>query len=83
LDDVSWNEFGEIVGKRSLCVKAVQNVVDVISSLEKDLCIRRIVDKGLDVLKENIFAGGKIEKKKFPKYYVKKYGVNNLYKCIS
>jgi len=39
-----------------------------------------IVEKGLDVLKENMFAGTLIEKKKFPKHYVQKYGINNLYK---
>jgi hypothetical protein len=27
-----------------------------------------------------MFAGEKIEKSKFPKYYVLKYGINNLYK---
>jgi len=37
-------------------------------------------DKALDVLRENMFAGERIEKKKFPKYYVLKYGINNLYK---
>jgi len=27
-----------------------------------------------------MFAGDRIEKMKFPKYYVLKYGINNLYK---
>jgi len=27
-----------------------------------------------------MFAGERVERRKFPKYYVQKYGVNNLYK---
>jgi len=68
------------VGKRSSCVKATRDVASFISSLEKRSYLRRIVDKGLDVLKENMFAGQRVEKKKLPKYYVQKYGINNLYK---
>ena len=40
----------------------------------------KIINDGLDVLKGNMFSGERIEKKKFPKYYVQKYGINNLYK---
>jgi len=40
----------------------------------------KIINNGLDVLKENMFAGERIEKKKFPRYYVQKFGINNLYK---
>lgn len=64
----------------SSCVRAVRDVAGFISSLEKRSYLRQIVDKGLDVLKENMFAGHLIEKKKFPKLYVQKYGLNNLYK---
>lgn len=39
-----------------------------------------IINNGLDKLKENMFAGQKIEKKKFPKYYIQKYQINNLHK---
>jgi len=71
---------GEILAKRPSCVKAIQDVANLISSLEKDSHLRRIVDNGLDVLRENMFAGQKIKKKKFPKYYVQKHGINNLCK---
>ena len=64
----------------SSCARAVRNVAGFISSLEKRSYLRQIVDKGLDMLKENMFAGHLIEKKKFPKLYVQKYGLNNLYK---
>jgi len=61
-------------------VKAVRDVVEFIYSLDEDSYLRKIIDKGLEVLKENMFAGQLIEKKKFPKIYVQKYGITNLYK---
>ncbi len=69
-----------MVGKKPSCVKAAKAVVDFISSFESDSYLNQIVDKALDVLKENMFAGQLIEKKKFPKTYVQKYGITNLYK---
>ena len=68
------------MGKKPSCVKAVRDVADFVSSLESGSHLRQIVDKALDVLKENMFAGQLIEKKKFPKIYVQKYGIKNLYK---
>ena len=68
------------MGKKSSCVKAVKDVADFISSLENDSYLHQIVDKALDVLKENMFAGQLIEKKKFPKTYVQKFDIMNLYK---
>jgi hypothetical protein len=32
------------------------------------------------VLKENAFAGDKVPRDRFPRKYVEKYGINNLYK---
>ena len=66
--------------RRPASVRAVRDVADYISSLREDEYLRQIVGKALDVLRENMFAGEKIEKSKFPKYYVLKYGINNLYK---
>ena len=68
------------MGKKPSCVKAVKTVANFVSSLESDSHLRQIVDKALDVLKENMFAGQLIEKKKFPKIYIQKYGIANLYK---
>jgi len=66
--------------KSPSCVKACRDVVDFISALKKGSYLLKIIDDGLDVLKWNMFAGERIEKRKFPRYYVQKYGVNNLYK---
>jgi len=68
------------VSKKPSCIKAVKETADLIASLESNSHFRQIVDEALDTLKENMFAGSLIEKKKFPKVYVKKYGVKNLYK---
>jgi len=42
--------------------------------------LKKTLDKGLDLLKERMFVGEKIEKRLIPKYYVDKYGVNNLFR---
>jgi len=73
--------YGDVVvSKRPSCVKAERDVAVFISSLKKGSYLLKIVNDGLDVLKENMFAGDRIERRKFPRYYVQKFGVNNLYK---
>ena len=66
--------------KRPLCVKASREAVVFISLLKEESYLLKIVNSGLDVLKGNMFAGERIERGKFPRYYVQKYGINNLYK---
>jgi len=61
-------------------VKADPDLVRFISSLKEESYLLKIFNKGLDKLKENMFAGDKIEKKKFPKHYIQKFQINNLYK---
>jgi hypothetical protein len=39
-----------------------------------------MVEAAVDLLKENMFAGESVEKKKFPKIYVQRYGITNLFK---
>jgi mRNA-degrading endonuclease RelE of RelBE toxin-antitoxin system len=34
----------------------------------------------LDALREDICAGTKVQKDRFPKYYIEKYGITNLYR---
>jgi len=71
---------GVVMSKRPSCVKADRDVASFISSLKKGSYLLKIVNDGLDVLKENMFAGERVERRKFPRYYVRKFGVNNLYK---
>jgi hypothetical protein len=74
------SKFGEKVGKKPSSVKAARDAAGFIVSLPKDDYLRQIINTGLDMLAENMFAGQLIEKKKFPKLYSQKYGINNLYK---
>ena len=39
-----------------------------------------MVDEALDALMENRCAGTILQKKKIPKIYIQKYGIDNLYK---
>jgi hypothetical protein len=68
------------MSKRPSCVKASREATVFVSSLRDGSYLLKIVNTGLDVLKGNMFAGERIEREKFPKYYVQKYGLNNLYK---
>jgi hypothetical protein len=68
------------MSKRPSCVKASGEAAVFVSSLKAGSYLLKIVNAGLDVLKGNMFAEERIERKKFPRYYVQKYGVNNLYK---
>ena len=69
-----------MTSKKPSCVKASREAAAFISSLRQGSYLLNILDAGLDVLKLNMFAGERVERKKFPRYYVQKYGVNNLYK---
>jgi hypothetical protein len=69
-----------VASRTSSCVNASGEVAVFISSLKERSYLLKIVSIGLDVLELNVFAGEQIERKKFPKYYVQKYRVNNLYK---
>ena len=40
----------------------------------------KLIEKGITKLVENHKAGQKIQKNLWPKYYVQKYGINNLWR---
>jgi len=40
----------------------------------------KIIKEGLDALRENMEAGDKIEKGRWPKIYAERYGITNLFK---
>ncbi len=49
-------------------------------SLDKNSYLYKIIDESLDTIKQNITVGTKIGKRKFPREYVVKYGITNLFK---
>jgi len=71
---------GFLSSKKPSSVKACRDVADLISSLKEGSHLLKIVNNGLDVLKGHMFAGERVERKKFPRYYLQKFGINNLYK---
>ncbi|MEW6295676.1 MAG: hypothetical protein AB1467_05290 [Candidatus Diapherotrites archaeon] len=46
----------------------------------EDRQLYEFIDKAIDDLKENPFVGIHIPKKNWPKEYIQKYGINNLWK---
>jgi len=50
------------------------------SSLKEDDPIKKAMRRAIQDLKENAFTGIQIPKRLFPKEYVHKYGINNLWK---
>ena len=68
------------MSRKPSCVKASREAAVFIDSLKEGSYLLKIVNSRLDVLKGNMFAGERIERRKLPKYYVQKYGVNNLYR---
>ena len=50
------------------------------SSLGENCELRKIIENCLDSLREDMLVGDKIEKKKWPKKYIKKYGIRNLFR---
>ena len=50
------------------------------SSLGEDCELRKVIKDCLDSLRRDMFVGDKIEKKKWPKKYVKEYGIRVLFK---
>jgi len=50
------------------------------SSLSEDCELHERIENILDILRGDLLAGDKIEKKKWPKIYVKKYGIRNLFR---
>ena len=50
------------------------------NSLKEDDPIKKAMIRAIQDLKENAFFGIQIPKRLFPKEYVQKYGINNLWK---
>lgn len=56
-------ESGEVLkSKKPSCVKADQDLANFISLLEEGCYLLKITNNGLDTLKENMFAGEKVER---------------------
>lgn len=61
-------------------IKGSPDFASFYSALDKNGYLYKIIEKAIQNLKLDVCAGTKIERKKFPREYVKKYGINNLWK---
>ncbi|OGD47936.1 hypothetical protein A3K79_04295 [Candidatus Bathyarchaeota archaeon RBG_13_46_16b] len=59
---------GSVMSRKPSCVKASGETVVFTSSLKDGSYLWKILNSGLDVLKENMFAGQRVEKRKLPRY---------------
>jgi len=50
------------------------------NTLKEDDMIKKSIIRAIQALKENAFSGIQVPKKLFPKEYIIKYGINNLWK---
>jgi len=51
-----------------------------LSGLDRESYLWRIIENGLDVLRANMLAGEKVERRKWPREYVRQYGIRNLFR---
>lgn len=61
-------------------VHIIPELGEFLDNLGPDHKLSRWIQDMADVLKENMFAGELIEKKKIPKYYIEKYNVDHLFR---
>jgi hypothetical protein len=61
-------------------IRGTQEFKQFFTSLRKTSETFRRINSCLDILREDIAAGEKIEQTKFPEIYVRKYGITNLYR---
>jgi len=65
--------------KKPSSVRATPEVADFISRLKKGSYIDKIINNAIETLKENMFVGENVQKKKIPECYIEKYDLYNLY----
>src|SRR3989344_5807474 len=66
--------------KASKVVFISEELEDDFKSLKVDDPIKKAMIRAITDLKENAFSGIQIPKRLFPKEYVQKYGISNLWK---
>ena len=61
-------------------VRGTPEFAEFYHELDRESYLYRIIKKGLAVLRENMEAGEKVEKRKWPRMYVRRYGIRNLFR---
>jgi len=72
--------FLKQLSKKKIRVSGSKEFERFYKSLNANEELKRYIDDAMDSLKEEPAIGNKIEKKLWPKKYVKNYGTNNLFR---
>ena len=60
-------------------IRGTPEFVAFFRSLRKRSYLYKATKGAIDVLRENMLAGEKVEKRKWPEVYVREYGIRNLF----
>lgn len=66
--------------QKIISVRGIPEFVEACASLGQNSVLKKSIDAALDKLKEDPLAGDRIQKKLWPKKYVKAYSINNLFR---
>lgn len=67
-------------GMHTVTVSGTSEFATFYNALPKSSLLRRKIEGAMDVLKQRPVAGEKIQIRRFPPKYVKKYGIRNLFR---
>lgn len=61
-------------------LKSTPEFSEFYANLDREGETFKRIENCLDILRRDMCAGDQVQKDRFPKYYVKKYGIRNLYR---
>ncbi len=68
------------MSKKRIGVYGSKDFVKFYNTLEFTNELKRHIEQAVDLLADNPIAGNRIEKHLWPKKYIRKYGINNLFR---
>lgn len=68
------------MAKKNVRVSGTEEFVEFFKALHPSDELRKSIEEAMDSLQADHLIGNKIEKKLWPKKYVRKYGINNLFR---
>jgi len=60
-------------------LRGTRDFASFLQRLDRNCYLYRIIDNGLNVLRNNILAGAKVERRLWPKNYVREFQIRNLF----
>ena len=73
-------EYHRTMSKKNIGVSGSKEFTAFYKSLEPNDPIKKNIDDAMDLLKQNPTIGDRIPEKLWPNKYIKKYGINNLFR---